>query len=736
MDARERLVPRRPEATTTLRFVTPEHGLPNDARRALQPVMGYPGMIASAHIPGSAAKGVAPVARTTSIRNASQGDYRLREECSTDTARVGDAPVEYRLAGVAGHPIERIGSGWLAVGRTPGAPMGPDELDEMRAVMVGADPRTGQRLIGPPKTAVAKAAKLPALPLLKAILAAKATVPAGSWAHKRLGRLARALDKDAAHTAPIRDLKRVAGVAGIDPADVWGKTQLAYAKHHQDERVEARVRGWDLTLDAPKSVSVLYALGDPSTAAAVENAYLAAVRQTVATVEEWISSGQRGEHGRGRTARRVATHGLLATLTLHTSARPVNGEADPHLHAHIMIGNLGQAVEDGRWGGIAAGGRELYINTPAIGELMRANLRTRLAHDLGVRWVEEQPGRWEIAGIGPDVRDLYSHRRDQALKKAGTGAGPAQRRLAARRTVTSKLKGQAATDRRGLWAERARQARINPNTLVATATGRRLHNEGQEHEDLDPVQVQAQRADRAAAHLWSAHPTTGVSRARLIAAAAATTETGMTTDQAEQVADAVIERSAPAGGTARGAHLRHATRYTAPPLSESAARTGQGPAARAARHEVAVLQARHVLAQQQADSARAAIRGLEPATRSGPAAWKRGTTRRSANEEIDRLTTTIQDATATAARLESQIRRARSVAIDTDLDSARAQTRARQALQLTQSRARMRAYRPTRPIPRPPAPQAGQRPGAGPPPSPVFRRRSSGPERGGGGPSR
>lgn len=71
------------------------------------------------------------MARTTSIRNASQGDYRLREECSTDTARVGDAPVEYRLAGVAGHPIERIGSGWSAVGRTPGAPMGPDELDEM-----------------------------------------------------------------------------------------------------------------------------------------------------------------------------------------------------------------------------------------------------------------------------------------------------------------------------------------------------------------------------------------------------------------------------------------------------------------------------------------------------------------------------------------------------------------------------------------------------------------------------
>lgn len=671
------------------------------------------------------------MARTTPIRNANQGDYRLREECSTDTARVGDAPVEYRLAGVSGHPIERIGSGWRAVDRSPGAPMAPDELDEMRHAMVGADPRTGQRLIGPPKTSVAKAAKLPALPLLRKILSAKATVPTGSWAHRRLGRLARALDKDVAHTAPVKDLLRVAKVASIDPAGVWGEKELAYAKHHQDERVEARVRGWDLTLDAPKSVSVLYALGDPATAAAVENAYLAAVRETVATVEEWISSGQRGEHGRGRTARRVATHGLLATLTLHTSARPVAGEADPHLHAHIMIANLGQAVEDGRWGGIAAGGRELYLATPAAGELLRARLRDHLARDLGVRWVEEQPGRWEIAGIGPQVRDVYSRRRDQALKKAGRNASAAQRRLAARRTVTTKLHGQASEDRRTRWAERAHEARVDPQALVAAVLGRRLEDPPAQT-PIDPLQVQARRVDHTAGRLWSATPTRGASRARLIAAAAASAETGMTLPDAEAVAD-LVAQGATASGTARGSHLRHATRYTAPPLSESRARAGHGPAARAAGHEIALLRDRLDQLREQAEEARAQIRDLDPATRSRSAAWRKGTSRRNAGREVERLSGLVRESMLAAGRLDSQIRTVRSRAVEADLASARAQAQARASLQAAQQRAAAR--RALRLAAQPPrGPRSGRVPRTPPPTrTPTHQpRRGRGPEPGGG----
>ncbi len=50
-------------------------------------------------------------------------------------------------------------------------------------------------------------------------------------------------------------------------------------------RGNARVCAFDLTLSAPKSVSVLWALGDPDTAAAVVAAHEVAVDAAVAYVE-------------------------------------------------------------------------------------------------------------------------------------------------------------------------------------------------------------------------------------------------------------------------------------------------------------------------------------------------------------------------------------------------------------------------------------------------------------------
>lgn len=52
-----------------------------------------------------------------------------------------------------------------------------------------------------------------------------------------------------------------------------------------DARVDVRRSGLDLTFSAPKSVSVLFALGDPEVAAAVRRAHRAAVAQTVAYLE-------------------------------------------------------------------------------------------------------------------------------------------------------------------------------------------------------------------------------------------------------------------------------------------------------------------------------------------------------------------------------------------------------------------------------------------------------------------
>lgn len=624
------------------------------------------------------------MARVTPIRESGQTEYRLRPQCSADHTRQADAPVEYRLA-PGDRPIERIGNGWRSLNRTPGAPLGVDELGEVRAIMSGADPRTGEQVIRR-KTRVAKAAKLPAFPLLKEIHRQGAKVPADSWAERRLARAIRATQRDHGHTAPVKDLERLARAADIDPATVWPETDLKHAKDHAHEREEIGVRGWDLTLDSPKSVSVLWALADDDTARRIEESYLAAVRQTIDQVEEWTARGQRGQHGNGRVARRVKTSGLIGSMTLHTTARPVEGTADPHLHAHVMLANLALG-EDGQWGAVGAGGRELYEHVPAIGELMRANLREHLARDVGVSWFEESPGRWEISGVGPQVRDLYSRRRDQAIKEAGKESSPAQRRLAARRSAADKDTGQG---NRTEWIERAHGAKVNPEQLVNLALGR------------DPVEVQEdehEQADRLAARVWAAHPTGSISHPRLLAYATQS-QANTTLASASRLA-AKVAATGQRQGHARGG----STRYAAPPVSEHQARTGQGPAARATAHTIAALQARQALHEQRATSAEAARSALVEATHRHWPAWRQGTTRGRARALAQQHQDTAAQARSEAARIAARIARVHLAAVEQDLDTATAQTKARQALQAAQAQARWREVARSQARPRPRRPQ-------------------------------
>src|SRR5690606_31184757 len=112
-----------------------------------------------------------------------------------------------------------------------------------------------------------------------------------------------------AHRAPVTELAPIAEAAGIDPALLWDREELAAARAHADERVRIGNRGYDLVLNLPKSVSVLYGLASPEVAAAIEEEYLAAVRETVAAVQAWAGHAQRGHHGDGRRAARIPTSG-------------------------------------------------------------------------------------------------------------------------------------------------------------------------------------------------------------------------------------------------------------------------------------------------------------------------------------------------------------------------------------------------------------------------------------------
>ena len=129
----------------------------------------------------------------------------------------------------------------------------------------------------------------------------------------------------------------------------------------------ARVPGFDLTFSAPKSVSVLFGVGDESLRHTVRVGHEVAVRDALGYLERHAATARRGPAGcisvRGR--------GLVAAAFRHRASRA----GDPQLHTHVVVANLVQ-VDDGRWS--ALDGRRLYAHAKTAGYLYEARLRAEL----------------------------------------------------------------------------------------------------------------------------------------------------------------------------------------------------------------------------------------------------------------------------------------------------------------------------------------------------------------------
>src|SRR5438309_7647624 len=94
---------------------------------------------------------------------------------------------------------------------------------------------------------------------------------------------------------------RLSAAVGVCPHDLYRRGDIdvyAEALRIVDARVDVRRAGLDLTFSAPKSVSVLFGLGDDRVAAEVRAAHAAAVTQTVDYLEGLCA---RASRGRGRS---------------------------------------------------------------------------------------------------------------------------------------------------------------------------------------------------------------------------------------------------------------------------------------------------------------------------------------------------------------------------------------------------------------------------------------------------
>ncbi len=191
------------------------------------------------------------------------------------------------------------------------------------------------------------------------------------------------------------------------------------------------VPAYDLVMRAPKSVSILHALGPlvpadelealglpAGIAGQVAAAHHAAVTDALELLERHAALVRSPEG-------RVVAHGLTVARFDHRSSRT----GDPLLHTHAVIANVATGVDGRR---AALDGTALYAWASTAGHLYQARLRAELVARLGVRFEQPYNGLADIAGMPRGVIDAFSSRRRQILELMDTvgSSGPRAAQIA------------------------------------------------------------------------------------------------------------------------------------------------------------------------------------------------------------------------------------------------------------------------------------------------------------------
>lgn len=222
--------------------------------------------------------------------------------------------------------------------------------------------------------------------------------------------------------------------------------------------------GWDMTMSASKSVSLVALIGgDKRLVAAITQAS----RVTLAWIERNLAERRAWD---GKRQERSQTGNLVAATFLHD----VNRCNEPQLHVHAVIANATKAP-DGKWQALRSD--ELYNRQRVIGAVFNAALRTRI-EDLGYSTTPARNptcGAFEIAGVPRAVIEAFSTRSAEVeayLAARGLEGTPRERELAVLATRNPKEPQLSPEQRAKGWKALAAGLGLNVGSLVQSALAR------------------------------------------------------------------------------------------------------------------------------------------------------------------------------------------------------------------------------------------------------------------------
>lgn len=185
------------------------------------------------------------------------------------------------------------------------------------------------------------------------------------------------------------------------------------------------VKGIDVQMAVPKSVSTLWALADdygqPEVAAAVWEATHGAGRAALDYLERHACTSRAGKGGHIR----LRGEGFIGAAFPHRFSRA----GDPQIHVHFLIANMTRCGDPERgipdaWRTLDA--RDIYRHQVAAGYVFQAELRERLTRELGVEWSEVHKGAAEVVGVPRSLAIALSQRRTQIIDALDGRAGTAR----------------------------------------------------------------------------------------------------------------------------------------------------------------------------------------------------------------------------------------------------------------------------------------------------------------------
>jgi conjugative relaxase-like TrwC/TraI family protein len=390
-------------------------------------------------------------------------------------SRQGGCPADYYLGA---EPAGRwLGAGGAAAGLT--GRFDPAAAQQLRHLLAGASPG-GEPLV-PQVLRADPRGLLPAAPLVEAVRARAAdqSLPVqalfaeprdGAAFAAMTGRVDRPYRGRTATVDPAR-AGRIAAAAGLDAREIYrgedGTDHYAQAMKYAGRRVDRRRPGLDVTVSAPKSVSILFALADPDVSAQVRAAHQAAVSEVVDYLESVAGHALRGHHGDGQRAARIGTDGWIVAAFEHRTSRA----GDPQLHTHLVVPNVLRSA-DGKWSAVDS--KAVFRHALTGSYLYHSVLRGQLTERLGVGWTTPVKGIAEVDGMPADLMDTFSTRRRQIIRAMGLAGhnGPAAAQAACLATRPDKAPEEPEQTLRQRWAAKSRAAGHRPARVVADVLGR------------------------------------------------------------------------------------------------------------------------------------------------------------------------------------------------------------------------------------------------------------------------